>query len=101
MHLVRLRLDISYDGTDFSGWAIQPDLRTVAGELTDALQVLLREPVRLVVAGRTDAGVHAIGQVAHVDVEPGRARVHSRPAAPPSRPPLRPPIGRDAQPSTI
>ena len=67
--LVRLRLDISYDGTDFSGWAIQPSLRTVAGELTDALQVLLREPVRLVVAGRTDAGVHATGQVAHVDVE--------------------------------
>ena len=67
-HLVRLRLDISYDGTDFSGWAIQPGLRTVAGELTDALQVLLREPVRLVVAGRTDAGVHATGQVAHVDV---------------------------------
>ena len=65
---VRLRLDISYDGTDFSGWAIQPTLRTVAGELTDALQVLLREPVRLVVAGRTDAGVHAAGQVAHVDV---------------------------------
>ena len=36
----RLRLDISYDGTDFSGWAIQPGLRTVAGELTDALQML-------------------------------------------------------------
>ena len=66
--VVRLRLDISYDGTDFSGWAIQPGLRTVAGELTNALQMLLREPVRLVVAGRTDAGVHATGQVAHVDV---------------------------------
>lgn len=66
--LVRLRLDISYEGTNFAGWAIQPSLRTVAGELTGALQVLLREPVRLVVAGRTDAGVHAVGQVAHVDV---------------------------------
>ena len=66
--LVRVRLDISYDGTDFSGWAIQPDLRTVAGELTDALRVLLRHPVQIVVAGRTDAGVHAAGQVAHVDV---------------------------------
>jgi tRNA pseudouridine38-40 synthase len=65
---VRLRLDISYDGTDFSGWAIQPDRRTVAGELTQALTVLLRHPVQLVVAGRTDAGVHALGQVAHVDV---------------------------------
>src|SRR6476469_940876 len=67
--LVRLRLDISYDGTDFSGWAIQPDRRTVAGELTRSLTVLLRHPVQLVVAGRTDAGVHALGQVAHVDVE--------------------------------
>ena len=66
--VLRLRLDISYDGTDFSGWAIQPNLRTVAGELTQALQVLLRHPVQLVVAGRTDAGVHAVGQVAHVDV---------------------------------
>ena len=63
-----LRLDISYDGTDFSGWAIQPGRRTVAGELHDALATLLREPARLVVAGRTDAGVHATGQVAHVDV---------------------------------
>ena len=68
--VVRLRLEISYDGTEFSGWAIQPTRRTVAGELTDALQTLLRHPVRLVVAGRTDAGVHAVGQVAHVDVEP-------------------------------
>ncbi|MEP6562934.1 MAG: tRNA pseudouridine synthase A, partial [Nakamurella sp.] len=65
---LRLRLDMSYDGTEFSGWAAQPDRRTVEGELTQALRVLLREPVRLVVAGRTDAGVHALGQVAHVDV---------------------------------
>ena len=65
---IRLRLDISYDGTDFSGWAIQPGRRTVAGVLTDALQVVLRESPRLVVAGRTDAGVHAVGQVAHVEV---------------------------------
>jgi tRNA pseudouridine38-40 synthase len=72
--LVRLRLDISYDGTDFSGWASQPDRRTVAGELTRALTVLLRQPVQLVVAGRTDAGVHALGQVAHVDVEAGALR---------------------------
>ncbi|HEY5877640.1 MAG TPA: tRNA pseudouridine(38-40) synthase TruA [Nakamurella sp.] len=68
MTLTRLRLDLSYDGTDFAGWAIQPGLRTVAGALTDALQTLLREPVWLVVAGRTDAGVHATGQVAHVDI---------------------------------
>ncbi len=65
---VRLRLDISYDGTDFSGWAVQPARRTVAGVLTEALRTLLRQEPRLVVAGRTDAGVHAVGQVAHVDV---------------------------------
>lgn len=65
----RLRLDISYDGTDFAGWAAQPGLRTVAGVLAGALRTLLRHEVRLVVAGRTDAGVHATGQVAHVDVD--------------------------------
>ncbi len=72
MSLIRLRLDLAYDGTDFSGWAAQPDLRTVEGELTRAVTTLLRapEPVRLTVAGRTDAGVHARGQVVHVDVDP-------------------------------
>ncbi|MGN6250228.1 MAG: tRNA pseudouridine(38-40) synthase TruA, partial [Marmoricola sp.] len=66
---LRVRLDVSYDGTDFSGWAAQPGLRTVEGELSAALGTLLRatEPVRLVVAGRTDAGVHARGQVVHLD----------------------------------
>ena len=63
----RLRLDIAYDGTDFIGWARQPGLRTVQGELEDALSRMLREPVQLTVAGRTDAGVHAGGQVAHFD----------------------------------
>lgn len=67
---VRLRLDISYDGTDFSGWAAQPDRRTVAGCLSHALSVLFRRVIPLVVAGRTDAGVHATGQVAHIDVPP-------------------------------
>jgi tRNA pseudouridine38-40 synthase len=88
----RLRLDISYDGTDFSGWAIQPGLRTVAGELTDALQMLLREPVRLVVAGRTDAGVHATGQVAHVDVREEALR-----ALAPRRTPTADNLAADAQ----
>ncbi|MGH3745255.1 MAG: tRNA pseudouridine(38-40) synthase TruA [Mycobacteriales bacterium] len=64
----RLRLDLAYDGTDFSGWAEQPGRRTVAGLVRSALEVLSRGPVRLVVAGRTDAGVHASGQVAHADV---------------------------------
>jgi tRNA pseudouridine38-40 synthase len=66
---VRVRLDLGYDGAGFAGWAVQPGLRTVQGVLAEALGVLLHtEPVRLVVAGRTDAGVHAIGQVAHCDV---------------------------------
>jgi len=64
----RFRLDIAYDGTDFSGWAVQPGRRTVAGVLTDALTVVLRTPVVLTVAGRTDAGVHATGQVASADL---------------------------------
>ncbi len=66
---LRIRLDLSYDGSDFAGWAVQPGRRTVAGTLSDALAVLFRAPVPLVVAGRTDAGVHATGQVAHVDLD--------------------------------
>lgn len=58
------RLDIEYDGSRFSGWARQPGLRTVQGELEAALETVLRERVELTVAGRTDAGVHALGQVA-------------------------------------
>ena len=66
---MRIRLDIAYDGTEFSGWAIQPGRRTVQGELEAALRIVLRLPaVQLTVAGRTDAGVHAAGQVAHCDV---------------------------------
>lgn len=65
----RIRLDLAYDGTDFHGWARQKGgLRTVQAALEDALSMILREPITLVVAGRTDAGVHASGQVAHFDV---------------------------------
>ncbi|MBW8487454.1 tRNA pseudouridine(38-40) synthase TruA [Actinomadura parmotrematis] len=66
--LVRLRLDIGYDGTDFAGWASQPNQRTVQGVIEEALGRLMRldPPPMLTVAGRTDAGVHARGQVAHV-----------------------------------
>jgi tRNA pseudouridine38-40 synthase len=66
---VRIRLDISYDGTHFRGWALQPGLRTVQGTLEAALARILGGEPRLVVAGRTDAGVHASGQVAHVDLD--------------------------------
>lgn len=66
--MVRLRLDLAYDGAGFRGWAAQPGLRTVEGELTAALTTVLREPVRLTVAGRTDTGVHASAQTAHLDV---------------------------------
>jgi tRNA pseudouridine38-40 synthase len=65
---VRLRLDIAYDGTEFAGWALQAGQRTVAGVLDDALSTVFRVPVQLRAAGRTDAGVHATGQVAHVDI---------------------------------
>jgi len=67
---VRLRIDLAYDGTHFHGWAAQPGLRTVQGELTAALATVLRRPsVTVVCAGRTDAGVHARGQVVHTDLE--------------------------------
>ncbi len=58
------RLDIAYDGGPFRGWASQPGLRTVQDEIEAALERVLRESVTVTVAGRTDAGVHAWGQVA-------------------------------------
>jgi tRNA pseudouridine38-40 synthase len=67
--LVRVRIDLAYDGTGFAGWAIQPRQRTVQAELEGALATVLRLPdVRVTCAGRTDAGVHARGQVVHADV---------------------------------
>lgn len=65
---MRIRLDVAYDGTEFAGWARQPGQRTVCEVLEEKLSTILREPVRLTVAGRTDAGVHASGQVTHFDV---------------------------------
>ena len=66
---MRIRLDIAYDGTHFRGWAKQPNLRTVQGTLEAALARIVGSDVQFVVAGRTDAGVHAAGQVAHVDLD--------------------------------
>jgi tRNA pseudouridine38-40 synthase len=84
---LRIRIDFGYDGTAFSGWAMQPGKRTVEDQLSAALTLILRatSPVRLVVAGRTDAGVHARGAVAHADVDPaGWALVPGRSARSPA-----------------
>jgi tRNA pseudouridine38-40 synthase len=64
-----LKLTIAYDGTDFHGWQMQPELRTIQGELRIALQKLLNHDVNVIGSGRTDAGVHAHGQVASVQTE--------------------------------
>ncbi|MBX3104323.1 MAG: tRNA pseudouridine(38-40) synthase TruA [Microbacteriaceae bacterium] len=78
---VRVRLDIAYDGTDFRGWSMQPNLRTVQGEIESHLATIFRrwgpEP-KLTVAGRTDAGVHASGQVAHFDLTKEQVEGFSR-----------------------
>ena len=67
--VARYRLDIAYDGRDFAGWARQRNLRTVQGELERVLSMLLHRDVDINCAGRTDAGVHARGQVTHVDLD--------------------------------
>ena len=64
----RLRLDLSYDGTNFSGWAVQPDRRTVQQCIEEAISTVAQSRAETIVAGRTDAGVHATGQVIHVDL---------------------------------
>lgn len=61
---MRWRIDLEYDGTDFAGWQVQPGQRTIQGTVQDALAVILQHPVKLAGAGRTDAGVHALQQVA-------------------------------------
>jgi len=63
--LRNIKLEIEYDGTDFYGWQIQPKLRTVQGEIQDKLQTILGHKINLIGAGRTDVGVHALGQIAN------------------------------------
>ncbi|HNM10030.1 MAG TPA: tRNA pseudouridine(38-40) synthase TruA [Mycobacterium sp.] len=95
---VRLRLDIAYDGTEFAGWAAQAGRRTVAGTIDETLSTVFRAPVTVRGAGRTDAGVHASGQVAHVDV-PADALRHAYPRSrrPDGEPEFRPLVRRLAR----
>ena len=88
---MRLRIDLGYDGGGFYGWALQPDVRTVQGEIENAIRRVLRvppddadDPIRLVVAGRTDTGVHASHQVCHIDINANtlsRAKGHMQVSA--------------------
>jgi tRNA pseudouridine38-40 synthase len=83
---VRLILTLEYDGTPFRGWAVQPGAKTIEAALRQALDKTFASFANLAVAGRTDAGVHALGQVASVDVEggppPGRAAAALNPRLP-------------------
>ncbi|MBG6182294.1 tRNA pseudouridine38-40 synthase [Arthrobacter sp. CAN_A214] len=76
--LLRVRIDLAYDGGPFAGWALQPGLATVQGVVEEGLFILLRRSARVTVAGRTDTGVHARGQVMHVDLPPGEWQAMTR-----------------------
>lgn len=63
------RISLAYDGTNYQGWQVQPQADTIQGKLQDALATMAGSSVQVVGAGRTDAGVHALGQVAHFTLE--------------------------------
>jgi tRNA pseudouridine38-40 synthase len=71
MGVIRVRMTVAYDGSGFRGFAVNEGVPTVGGALTAAIGQVLRHPVTLRAAGRTDAGVHACGQVVSFDAEPG------------------------------
>ena len=71
---VRIRMTVAYDGSGFRGFAAQRGQTTVAGALADALNAVIGHPIDITCAGRTDAGVHAAGQVIHFDLDPAQAR---------------------------
>lgn len=66
---MRYKMTIAYDGTDYAGWQVQPGERTIQAEIEQVLQIMTGAAVRIHHSGRTDAGVHARGQVAHMDLE--------------------------------
>ncbi|MGH9585169.1 MAG: tRNA pseudouridine(38-40) synthase TruA, partial [Bryobacteraceae bacterium] len=65
----RLRFEVAYDGTDFNGWQVQPGLPSIQGTLEQAIGAIEKRPVHVAASGRTDAGVHALAQVAAVTIE--------------------------------
>ena len=78
---MNVRLTLEYDGTEYRGWQVQPEGPTIQGILEDALAVLLKQRVHVHGSGRTDAGVHALGQVANFEC-PVRPRASAAPAEP-------------------
>src|SRR5579864_4617698 len=65
----RIRITLAYDGTDFHGWQVQPGLATIQGTLEDVVASIEKRPVHVAGSGRTDAGVHALAQVAAFSIE--------------------------------
>lgn len=82
----RIKLTLAYDGTDFSGWQLQPGCRTVQGALERAISGVVKKPVRVHGSGRTDAGVHALGQVAHFDAPESSGHIPWKKALNPNLP---------------